>query len=105
MILPSSGLEWMPLNRDAVCVEYRCDDKASCSEVGVIGVSPGRKITEKLPVDVLFITPVSSDGIDGDEHDSDFVSRNNGDPIKTNNIEFCICIKKRGVKNLRQTCC
>lgn len=53
----------------------------SCSDVGVIplliGVSPGRKITEKLPADELFITPVSSDG---DEHDSDFVSRNNGDP-------------------------
>lgn len=70
----------MPLNRDAVCVEYRCDDIVSCSDVGVIGVSPGRKITEKLPADVLFITPDSSDG---DEHDSDFVSRNNGDPITT----------------------
>lgn len=67
----------MLLNRDAVCVEYRCDDNVSCSDVGVIAVSPGRKITEKLP-DVLFITPVSSDG---DEHDSDFVSRSNGDPV------------------------
>lgn len=47
----------------------------------MIGVSPGRKITEKLPADELFITPVSSDG---DEHDSDFVSRNNGDPMAEN---------------------
>lgn len=79
--MPSSGRECTPLKRDAVCVEYRCVDIVSCSDVGVIplliGVSPGRKITEKLPPDELFITPVSSDG---DEHDSDFVSRNKGEP-------------------------
>lgn len=50
----------------------------------LIGVSPGRKITEKLPVDELFITPASSDG---DEHDSDFVSRNKGDPINNENVK------------------
>lgn len=43
----------------------------------LIGVSPGRKITEKPPGFELFITPVSSDG---DEQDSDFVSRRRGDP-------------------------
>lgn len=51
----------------------------------LIGVSPGRKITEKLPADELFITPVSSDG---DEHDSDFVSRNKGDPMAENRNTF-----------------
>lgn len=60
----------------------------SWSDVGVmpllIGVSPGRKITEKLPVDELFITPASSDG---DEHDSDFVSRNNGEPSNNERVK------------------
>lgn len=51
----------------------------------LIGVSPGRKITEKLPADELFITPVSSEG---DEHDSDFVSRNKGDPAKNKNQNY-----------------
>lgn len=74
LAVPSSGLEWTPLCRDVVCVVYRCDGKLSWSDVGV---SPGRKITEKPPEFELFITPLSSDG---DEHDSDFVSRNNGDP-------------------------
>lgn len=37
-------------------------------------VSPGRNITEKLPEFGLFIPLASSDG------DSDFVSRNNGEP-------------------------
>lgn len=64
-----------------MCVEYRCDGSESCSDVGVtpllIGVSPGRKITENPAEFELFITPASSDG---DEHDSDFVSRSNGDP-------------------------
>lgn len=86
--VPSSGLEWTPLKRDAVCVEYRCEDIVSWSDVGVIplliGVSPGRKITEKLPVDELFITPASSDG---DEHDSDFVSRNKGDPLNSEKVK------------------
>lgn len=87
--VPSSGLEWTPLKREAVCVEYRCEDSVSWSDVGVIplliGVSPGRKITEKLPADELFITPASSEG---DEHDSDLVSRNNGDPAKLNNLNL-----------------
>lgn len=48
--------------------------------IPLLSVSPGRNITEKLPDDELFITPASSDG---DEHDSDFVSRNKGEP--TNN--------------------
>lgn len=89
MKLPSSGLVCTALNRDAVCAEYRCEDNVSWSDVGVIplliGVSPGRKITEKLPADELFITPVSSEG---DEHDSDFVSRSKGDPI--NKTTKCI---------------
>lgn len=42
-----------------------------------MGVSPGRNITEKPLDDELFIAFVSSDG---EEHDSDFVSRSNGDP-------------------------
>lgn len=41
-----------------------------------VDVSPGRKITEKLPEFELFITFASFDG------DSDFVSRNSGEPDK-----------------------
>lgn len=96
--IPSSGLEWTSVNR--ACVEYRCEDNVSWLDVGVIplliGVSPGRKITEKLPDDELFITPASSDG---DEHDSDFVSRNKGDPVikTTIKIDYCMLKPNTGV--------
>lgn len=72
----------MPAKREDGCVEYLCDAIVSASEVLLfkpllIGVSPGRNITENPPLLLLFITVVSSDG---DEHVSDFVSRNSGEP-------------------------
>lgn len=45
----------------------------------LVDVSPGRNITENPPLLLLFITVVSSDG---EEHVSDFVSRNSGEPDK-----------------------
>lgn len=83
-VLPSSALECMPVNREDGCVEYLWEAIVSASVPEVllfkpllIDVSPGRNITEKPPLLLLFITVVSSDG---EEHVSDFVSRNNGDP-------------------------
>lgn len=74
----------MPVNRDDGCVEYLCDEIVSASVPDtllfkplLIAVSPGRNITENPPLLLLCITVASSDG---DEHVSDFVSRNSGEP-------------------------
>lgn len=76
----------MPASREDGCVEYLWEAIVSPSvpEVSLfkpllIDDSPGRNITEKPPLLLLFITVVSSDG---DEHVSDFVSRNSGEPDK-----------------------
>lgn len=74
----------MPVNLEDGCVVYLWEPiwSASVPEVLLfrpllIDVSPGRNITENPPLLLLFITVVSSDG---DEHVSDLVSRNRGEP-------------------------
>lgn len=82
--LPSSALECKPANRDGVVYLWEAIVSASVPEgllfnPLLIDVSPGRNITENPPLLLLFITAGSSVG---EEHVSDFVSRNSGEPDK-----------------------